>query len=74
MLTSVKEDKHIILHTTFNIAVRRGKLRTYTLQNTPKVLLKFAPSGGYKECAVSWFSKMERSSSFIKICGEKKRF
>ena len=42
VVTSVKEEKQIILHTTLNIAVRRGKLRTYTLQNT----LKFAPSGG----------------------------
>ena len=68
VLTSVKEEKHIILHTTLNIAVRRGKLRTYTLQNTPKVFWKFAPSGGYKECAVACFAKMERLSSFIKKC------
>ena len=53
VLTSVKEEKHIILQNTLNIAVRRGKLWTYTLQNTPKVFSKFAPSGlqtgGYKE-------------------------
>ena len=35
--TSVKEEKHIILQTTLNIAVRRGTLRTYALKNTPKV-------------------------------------
>ena len=49
VLISVKEEEHIILHNTLNIAVRRGKLWTYTLQNTPKVFSKFAPSGGYKE-------------------------
>ena len=73
VLSSVKEEKHKILHTTLNIAVRRGKLRTYTLQKTPKVFEKFAPSDGYKEFIVVSFAQMERSSSFIKIC-EQNRF
>ena len=33
VLTSDKEEKQVILLTTLNFAVRRGKLRIYTLQN-----------------------------------------
>ena len=33
VLNSVKEEKHIILPTTLNFVVRRGKLRIYTLLN-----------------------------------------
>ena len=35
VLTSVKEEKHVILPTTLNFAPRRGKLRIYTLRSTP---------------------------------------
>ena len=56
MLTSDKEEKHLILPATLNFAVKRGKLRIYTLQNPPEVSWKFSPSGGYKECAVVCFS------------------
>ena len=41
---------------TFNFVVRRGKLRSFTLQNPPEVFWKFTPSGGYKECAVACFA------------------
>ena len=37
VLTSVKEEKHAILPTTLNFAVRRGKLRIYTLPYPPDV-------------------------------------
>ena len=37
VLTSVKEEKDAILPTTLNFAVRRGKLRIYTLPNPPEV-------------------------------------
>ena len=37
VLTSDKEEKHVILPTTFNFVVRRGKLRSYTLQTPPEV-------------------------------------
>ena len=37
MLTSDKEEKHVILPTTLTIAVRTGKLRIYTLQNPSEV-------------------------------------
>ena len=37
VLTSDKEEKHVILPTTLNFDVRRGKLRIYTLQNPPEV-------------------------------------
>ena len=50
-----KEEKHGILPTTLNFAVRRGTLRIYTLQNPPEVFWKFAPPGGYKECAAICF-------------------
>ena len=33
VLTSVKEEKQAIIPTTLNIAVKRGKLRIYTLPN-----------------------------------------
>ena len=57
MLTSDKEEKHAILPTTLNFAVRRGKLRIYTLPNPPEVFWKFAsPDGGYKEWAVVCFA------------------
>ena len=56
MLTSDKEEKHIILPTTLIFAVRRGKLRIYTLKNRPELFWKFAPSGGYNECAVVCFA------------------
>ena len=56
VLTSDKEEKHIILPTTLNFVVRKGKLKSYTLQNPPEVFWKFAPSGGYKECAVVCFA------------------
>ena len=36
-LTSVKAEKHVILPSTLNFAVRRGKLRIYTLQYPPEV-------------------------------------
>ena len=64
-LTSVKEENHVILPTTLNFAVRRGKLWIYTIQNPSEVFWKFSPPEGYKECAVVCFAKMERSSSFI---------
>ena len=56
VLTSVKEEKHVILPTTLNFVVRRGKLGIYTLLNPPRIFWKFAPSGGYKECAVVCFA------------------
>ena len=56
VLTSDKEEKHGILPTTLNFVVRRGKLRSYILQKTPEVFWKFAPSGGYKKCAVVCFA------------------
>ena len=56
VLTSAKEGKHVILPTSLNFALRMGKLRIYTLQNTPEVLLKLTPSGGYKKCAVVCFA------------------
>ena len=65
VLTSDKEQKHIILPTTFNFVVRRGNLRSYTLQNPPEVFWMFSPCKGYKECAAVCFAYMERSSSFI---------
>ena len=37
VLTSDKEEKHVILPTTIDFVVRRGKLRSYTLQNSPEV-------------------------------------
>ena len=37
VLTSVKEEKHVILPTTLNFVLKKGKLRIYTLQNTPEV-------------------------------------
>ena len=43
VLTSVKEKKHVIPPTTLNFALRRGKLRIYTLQNTPGGILKVCP-------------------------------
>ena len=36
VLTSDKEENHVILHTTLNFIVRKGKLRRYTLQNPPE--------------------------------------
>ena len=54
VLTSVKEGKHVIVPTTLNFVVRRGKLRIYTVLNPPEIFWKFAPSGGYKECAVGF--------------------
>ena len=56
VLTSDKEEKRMILPTTLNFTVRRDKLRIYTLQNPPEVFSKFAPSGGYTECAVMSFA------------------
>ena len=52
VLTSEKEEKYVTIPTTFHFAVRRGKLRMYTIQNSPE----FAPPAGYKECAVIGFS------------------
>ena len=43
VLTSVKEEKHNILHITHSVSLRRGKLKTNTFQNTPDVFWKFAP-------------------------------
>ena len=43
VLTSDKDEKHVILTTTTNFAVRRDKLKFYTLQNPLEVFLKFAP-------------------------------
>ena len=37
VVTSDKEEKHVILPTTLNFPVRSGKLRIYTLQNSPEV-------------------------------------
>ena len=37
VLTSGKEEKHVILPITLNFVVQRGKLRSYTLQNPPDV-------------------------------------
>ena len=37
VLTSDKEKKYVILPSTLNFAVRRGKLRIYTLQNPSEV-------------------------------------
>ena len=33
VLTSVKEEKHVIIHTTLNLVVKGGKHRIYTLLN-----------------------------------------
>ena len=38
VLTSDKEEKHIILPTSLNLALRGGKLRIKALQNTLKVI------------------------------------
>jgi hypothetical protein len=38
VLTSDKEEKHNILPTTLNFAVRMGRLCIYTLQNPPVVI------------------------------------
>ena len=56
VLTSDKEEKHVILPITLNFAVRRGKLKIYTLQNPSEVFWKFSPSKGYKEFAVVCFA------------------
>ena len=37
VLTSDKEEKDVILPTTLNFVVRKGKLRSYTLQKHPEV-------------------------------------
>ena len=37
VLTSDKKEKHVILPTTVNFAVRRGKIRIYTPQNHPEI-------------------------------------
>ena len=37
VLTSDEEEKHVILPTTLNFVVRRGKLRRYTLKNPAEV-------------------------------------
>ena len=65
MLTSDMEEKHVILATTLNFAVRRGILGIYTLPNPPDVFLKFAPPEAYNECAVVCFAYMESLSSLI---------
>ena len=36
VLTSDKEENHVVLPTTLNFVVRRGKLRSYTLKKTPR--------------------------------------
>ena len=46
VLTSGKEEKYVICPGTLNCAVRVGKLRIYTVQNPPEILLKLAPPGG----------------------------
>ena len=46
VLTSGKEEKYVICPSTLNCAVRVGKLRIYTVQNPPEILLKLAPPGG----------------------------
>ena len=56
MLTSDKEEKHVILPTTLNLVVSGGKLRIYALLNPLEIFCKFAPSGGYKEFAVVCFA------------------
>ena len=66
MLISDKEEKYGSFPTTLNFAVRSGKPKVYTLQNHFEVFRKFAPPGGYKECAKVCFAYMEMSSSFIK--------
>ena len=38
VLTSDKEEEHIILPTTLIFVVKRGKLKRFTLQNPPEVL------------------------------------
>ena len=55
VLTWDKEEQRIILPTTLNFAVRRGKLRIYTLQHPNEVFWKFASLGGYKEGAAVSF-------------------
>ena len=56
VLTSVKKEKRIILSTILNFAVRCGKLRIYTPWTPSEVFWKFAPSGGYTDCAVICFT------------------
>ena len=56
VLTSDKVEKHIILPTTLNFAVRRGKIGIYTLNNRSEVFCKFSPPEGYKEYAVVSFA------------------
>ena len=55
VLTSDKEEKHAILPTTLNFAVRRGKLRISTLLTPSEVFCKFSPPEGYKKYAVVSF-------------------
>ena len=38
VLTSDKEKKYVVLPTTLSFAMRRGKLRIYTLQTPPEVI------------------------------------
>ena len=37
VLTSDKEEKSVFMPTTLNFAVRRSKLRIYTLQKVPEI-------------------------------------
>ena len=55
VLISYMEEIHIILPTTLKSAVRKGKLRISAHQNPSEVFRKFAPPGGYKECAAICF-------------------
>ena len=56
VLTSGKEEKYVFFcPRTLNCAMRVGKPGMYSVQNPPEILLKLAPPGGYKECAVVCF-------------------
>ena len=66
LLTSDKEEKNYICHSTNKFPVRGGKLRICTLHNPSEILCRIAPPICPKMCAVVCFGQLERSYSLIK--------